>query len=173
ELKMEQAGISHEALKSIDTNLKIKTFDVKGGTEEQGEYLKFGLAIFLAYIIFMFIMIYGVKVMRSVVEEKNNRVVEIIISSVKPFNLMMGKILGTTLVALTQFIIWIAMGMTLLFAGSAFFASKMPNPAAMQQSEQMMQNPEWMSEAQASINTLLSMNYPLIIILFIVYFFIG
>jgi len=173
EIKMEKAGISREAMDGVKSNVKIQSFNLKGNAQDGGDYLKFGLAIFLAYIIFMFIMIYGVKVMRSVVEEKNNRVVEIIISSVKPFNLMMGKILGTTLVALTQFIIWIAMGMTLLFAGSAFFASKMPTPATMQQSEQMMQNPEWMSEAQASINTLLSMNYPLIIILFIVYFFIG
>lgn len=61
------------------------------------------------YATFMFIIMYGVRVMRSVLEEKNNRVVEIIISSVKPFELMMGKILGVTLVALTQFVIWIAM----------------------------------------------------------------
>ena len=57
----------------------------------------------------MFIMIYGVRVMRSVLEEKNNRVVEILISSVKPFELMMGKILGVTFIALTQFAIWITM----------------------------------------------------------------
>jgi ABC-2 type transport system permease protein len=63
----------------------------------------------LMYVTFMFIIIYGVRVMRSVLEEKNNRVVEIIISSVKPFELMMGKILGVTLVALTQFLIWISM----------------------------------------------------------------
>src|SRR5690606_10986807 len=120
ELKMEKAGISGDALKSIDSNIQIKTFNLKGGAEEKGEFIKFGVAIFLAYVIFMFIMIYGVKVMRSVVEEKNNRVVEIIISSVKPFNLMMGKIMGTTMVALTQFIVWITMGLGLLFAGSAF-----------------------------------------------------
>lgn len=173
ELKMEQAGISHEALKSIDTDLKIKTFDVKGGTEEQGEYLKFGLAIFLAYVIFMFIMIYGVKVMRSVVEEKNNRVVEIIISSVKPFNLMMGKILGTTMVALTQFIIWIAMGLTLLFAGSAFFSSKLEKVSAAQTEMLAQSNPEWMMKSQGIFTQLLDMDYPLILILFIVYFFIG
>jgi len=174
ELKMEQAGISHEALKNIDSNVKIKTFDLKGGSEEKGEYVKFGLAMFLAYVIFMFIMIYGVKVMRSVVEEKNNRVVEIIISSVKPFNLMMGKILGTTMVALTQFIIWIAMGLTLVLGGSAFFASKMPTNIDTPQAQAMMaQNPEWMTEAQGAFDTLLSLNYPFVIVMFVLYFFLG
>lgn len=172
ELKMEKAGISGEALKDIDSNIKIKTFNLKGGAEDKGEYLKFGLAIFLAYVIFMFIMIYGVKVMRSVVEEKNNRVVEIIISSVKPFNLMMGKIMGTTMVALTQFIIWIAMGLGLLFAGSAFFSSKLEQLPA-QQAEMMAQNPGWMMKSQGVFIQLLDMDYPLILILFVVYFFLG
>jgi ABC-2 type transport system permease protein len=63
------------------------------------------LAMLLMYATFMFIIIYGVRVMRSVLEEKNNRVVEIIISSVKPFELMLGKIFGVTLVALTQFVL--------------------------------------------------------------------
>lgn len=173
ELKMEKAGISGDALKSIDSNIKIKTFNLKGGSEDKGEYLKFGLAIFLAYVIFMFIMIYGVKVMRSVVEEKNNRVVEIIISSVKPFNLMMGKIMGTTMVALTQFIIWIGMGLGLLFAGSAFFSSKLEKMSA-QQNEMLTQtNPEWMLKSQGIFTELLDMDYPLILILFVVYFFLG
>ena len=76
----------------------------------------------------MFIIMYGVRVMRSVLEEKNNRVVEIIISSVKPFELMMGKILGVTLVALTQFIIWIAMTVS----AAVFFNQKYSVAAAYQ-----------------------------------------
>lgn len=174
ELKMEKAGISGDAMKSIDSDIQIKTFNVKGGDEDKGEYLKFGLAFFLAYVIFMFIMIYGIKVMRSVVEEKNNRVVEIIISSVKPFNLMMGKIMGTTMVALTQFLIWITMGLGLLFAGSAFFSSQIEENASKLQGQEMMaQNPEWMLKAQGSFDMLLDMDYPLILILFVVYFFLG
>lgn len=174
ELKMEKAGISGDAMKSIDSNIKIKTFNLKGGAEEKGEFLKFGVAIFLAYVIFMFIMIYGVKVMRSVVEEKNNRVVEIIISSVKPFNLMMGKIMGTTMVALTQFLIWITMGVGLLFAGSAFFASKMETNASTQQAQELLaQNPEWMTNAQTQFDSLMTLNFPFIIVFFVVYFFLG
>lgn len=174
ELKMEQAGISHDAVKNMGSDVRIKTFDLKGGSEEKGEYVKFGLAMFLAYIIFMFIMIYGVKVMRSVVEEKNNRVVEIIISSVKPFNLMMGKILGSTLVALTQFTIWIIMGLALMLGGSAFFASKMPTNLNTEQAQAMLeQNPEWMADAQEIFNTLMDLNYPFILIMFMLYFLLG
>lgn len=176
ELKMQQAGISDQQLKTIDSNLQLKTYNLKGGEEDNGEFIKFGLAMFLSYVIFMFIMIYGVKVMRSVVEEKNNRVVEIIISSVKPFNLMMGKILGTTLVALTQFIIWIVMGLGLTFAASAFLSSEMeiptniPNP---QTQELMAENPDWMMEAKNVTDMLMDLNYPFILTFFVLFFFVG
>ncbi len=176
ELKMQNAGISDQQLKTIDSKVTLKTFNLKGGEEEKGEFLKFGLAMFLSYVVFMFIMIYGVKVMRSVVEEKNNRVVEIIISSVKPFNLMMGKILGTTFVALTQFIIWILMGVGLTFAASAFFASKMEIPTNLntpQAQKMMAQNPEWMLNAKNITDTLMDLNYPFILTFFVIFFFVG
>lgn len=176
EMKMEQVGISPEKLGEMKSNISIKSFDLKGGKENRGEYIKFGFAMALSYIIFMFIMIYGVKVMRSVVEEKNNRVVEIIISSVKPFNLMMGKILGTTFVALTQFIIWIIMGVGLAVAGSAYLGSKMENISALnsEQAQLMMnQNPEWLEKSQNLMDGFMDMNFPFIIILFLIYFLIG
>lgn len=177
EIKMEKAGISEEALKSINSNLSIKTFNLKGGSEEKAEYLKFGIAFGLAYIIFMFIMIYGVKVMRSVVEEKNNRVVEIIISSVKPFNLMMGKILGTTMVALTQFFIWIVMGLVLMIGGSIFLGKKMaesmPANNVASAEEFIAQNPEWVLKMNDSLDSILSLNYPFILIFFVIYFLLG
>src|SRR5690606_4155421 len=125
EFKRNSEGITQESLDKIKSDISIKTFNLKGGQEDKGQFIKYIVAFGLAYILFMFIMIYGVKVMRSVVEEKNNRVVEIIISSVKPFNLMMGKNFGTTLVALTQFIIWGIMGGLLMIASSAFLASKL------------------------------------------------
>jgi len=180
DLKMENAGMSEAQLKGLKSNISIKTFNLKdsnGGEKGEGsDYLKFGLAMFLAYITFTFIMIYGVKIMRSVVEEKNNRVVEIIISSVKPFNLMMGKILGTTFVALLQFLVWIMMGLALVLGGSAFLSSKikMPTETMNGTAQQMLdQNPEWMTDTQGMLNSLLDLNYPLILILFLVYFLLG
>ncbi|MGB3144426.1 MAG: ABC transporter permease, partial [Maribacter sp.] len=73
------------------------------------------------YLIMMFIIIYGGFVMRSVIEEKTSRIIEVIISSVKPFYLMMGKIIGTSLAGITQFAIWIISGAILLFVGLAIF----------------------------------------------------
>ncbi|MEG0697395.1 MAG: ABC transporter permease, partial [Algoriella sp.] len=136
--------------------------------------LKIGLSMFLTYIIFMFVMIYGVKVMRSIVEEKNNRVVEIIISSVKPFELMMGKIVGTTMVALTQFGIWIGMTLVLLLAFPAIAASRMDMTQQMMNQAQVAEaNPDMMQKMTEVSEVLMSFNYPLIIFAFIAYFILG
>ena len=180
ELKMVSAGISQNQLDQLKSNIKVKTTNLKDGKgkDSTAEYLKFGIALFLAYIIFMFIMLYGVKVMRSVVEEKNNRVVEIIVSSIKPFNLMMGKILGTTFVALTQFAIWIFMGATLIIGGSAFFASKLEIPEEMSnmstaQAEALMANPEWMMETNNILNEIMNIDFLFITVFFIIFFLLG
>lgn len=180
ELKMASAGISAEQLNNLKSNVSIKTHNLKDNhtKDDKGEmadYLKFAIGMVLAYVIFMFIMIYGVKVMRSVVEEKNNRVVEIIISSVKPFNLMMGKIVGTTLVAFTQFAIWISMGIVLFIGGSTFLSSKMKSTtdlSAMNQ-QNILENPEWMTQTNELMESLLTLNYPLIIGLFLIFFILG
>ena len=74
----------------------------------------------VGYLLFMFIIIYGNMIMRSVIEEKTSRVIEIIISSVKPFQLMFGKIIGTTLAGITQFVIWIFLGYVLITILSVF-----------------------------------------------------
>jgi len=68
--------------------------------------LKIGLGLIAGYLLMMFVMIYGTSVMRSVIEEKTSRIIEIIVSSVKPFQLMMGKILGNASAGLLQFFIW-------------------------------------------------------------------
>ena len=73
------------------------------------------------YLIMMFIIIYGNFVMRSVIEEKTSRIIEVIISSVKPYQLMMGKIIGNSLAGILQFTIWVALGLLLLFGSSMFF----------------------------------------------------
>ena len=118
----------------------------------------------------MFILMYGVRVMRSVLEEKNNRVVEIIISSVKPFELMMGKIIGVTFVALTQFSIWIMMSV----AGAVFFnASFYRLPMNLPSGEVQTGNTDPNIIISEVSHTLLEMNFPLIILVFILFFLLG
>ena len=79
-------------------------------TSKIDNFAKLGFGIAAGYLLFMFIIIYGNMIMRSVIEEKTSRIIEIIISSVKPVQLMLGKIIGTSLAGLTQFIIWLVFG---------------------------------------------------------------
>ena len=174
EYRMKISGIDQVKLKETNSRVSLNVFNVKEGKEDKGVELKIALSGGLTYIIFMFIMIYGVKVMRSVVEEKNNRVVEIIISSVKPFQLMMGKILGTTMVAVTQFAIWISMTLGLLTIFPAVAASRMDMAQdVLNQTEVTEANPEMMQIVAETSEILLSFNYPLIIFTFIIYFVLG
>ena len=174
ESRLKQSGIDQTALKNTSSNVSLNVFNIKEGKEDKGLELKIALSGALTYIIFMFIMIYGVKVMRSVVEEKSNRVIEIIISSVKPFELMLGKILGTTMVAVTQFSIWIAMTISLLAIFPIIVSSRVDMAQqALDQQELMENNPDLMQIAAETSEVLLSFNYPLIIFTFITYFVLG
>lgn len=102
-------GINSETLKVINANkLSVKTIKLTdGGMENSNVGVSTLIGVLGAVIIYMFIFIYGVQIMRGVIEEKSNRIVEVIISSIKPFQLMMGKIAGIALVGLTQFSIWV------------------------------------------------------------------
>jgi len=109
--KLKQLGFDEEKLKTVNPKVEVKTIKLKAGGKEEisSTEIIMGIGFFAAIIIYMFIFIYGVQIMRGVIEEKTSRVVEILISSVKPFQLMMGKIVGIALVALTQFILWIVL----------------------------------------------------------------
>ena len=106
---LKQAGIDIDILEQAKTNITIKTkiIDNEGKTTASNTEASIGIGFITGILIYMFIFMYGTMVMRGVIEEKTNRIVEIIISSVKPFQLMMGKILGVALVGLTQFFLWI------------------------------------------------------------------
>lgn len=172
--KMKQLGIAETQLDNLDKNFSLKTINVSEDNKEDSDLafgVKTGLSMVLMYVTFMFIIIYGVRVMRSVLEEKNNRVVEIIISSVKPFELMMGKILGVTMVALTQFIIWITMsviGALILNTGFSSIQKNIPGGI-----EEIMSKLDIAQIATQISHSLLELNFPLIIFVFIIYFLLG
>jgi ABC-2 type transport system permease protein len=96
-------------MKSIETNVSIQTkkIDESGAVKETSTGIAMALAYIFGLLMYMLVFIFGSQVMRGVIEEKTSRVVEVIISSVKPIQLMMGKIIGIALVGLTQFLIWI------------------------------------------------------------------
>lgn len=172
--KIKQLGIIESQLDNLDKSFTLKTINVSENNKEDSDLtfgVKTGLSMVLMYVTFMFIIIYGVRVMRSVLEEKNNRVVEIIISSVKPFELMMGKILGVTMVALTQFIIWIAMSVAGALVLNTGFSSLQKNiPGG---SEGLAGKMDVAQIATEVSHSLLELNFPLIIFVFIVFFLLG
>jgi len=172
--KIKQLGIAETEIDDLDKGFTLKTINVSENNKEDSDLalgVKSVLSMLLMYVTFMFIIIYGVRVMRSVLEEKNNRVVEIIISSVKPFELMMGKILGVTLVALTQFIVWITMSVVGALVLNTGFSSMQKNiPGG---DEAMMSKLDIAQIATQVSHSLLELNFPLIIFVFIVFFLLG
>jgi len=106
-LKLDQLGIDSEKIKASRIPTNIKMYNFSG--EESSKLingLKIGVGLIAGYLLMMFVMIYGTSVMRSVIEEKTSRIIEIIVSSVKPFQLMLGKIIGNASAGLLQFFIW-------------------------------------------------------------------
>jgi len=116
---------------------RVKTIvDVKNnvGEKETNDSLNVAVGLICGLLIYMFIFIYSAQVMRGVIEEKTSRIVEVIISSVKPFQLMMGKIIGVAMVGLTQFILWVVLTLVLSSAGLSVFAnSQQINPEKIEQ----------------------------------------
>ena len=107
--KLKAAGIDLAILSEAQSTVHISTKIITegGGTTNSKAEASMGIGFVCGILIYMFIFMYGTMVMRGVIEEKTSRIVEVIISSVKPFQLMMGKILGVALVGLTQFALWI------------------------------------------------------------------
>ncbi len=107
--KLMEFGISRSKLDSTQANIRIKTVKVQsdGSEEVSSTAVIMAIGFIAGFIIYIFIFVYGAQVMRAVLEEKTNRVVEVLVSSVKPFELMMGKVVGIALVALTQVALWL------------------------------------------------------------------
>lgn len=119
--KLVDRGVDLDMIEESKTLVSINIENFTGErTSKVSNWIKAGFGGGAGYLLMMFIIIYGNMVMRSVIEEKTNRIIEVIISSVKPFKLMMGKIIGTTLAGITQFTIWIILGGVLLFALVSF-----------------------------------------------------
>ena len=167
-----------ERLAAAKTNITINTIKVgtSGEVKQTSTEIAMGLGYIGGFLIYMFIFMYGTMVMRGVMEEKQNRIVEVIASSVKPFNLMMGKILGVALVGLTQIAIWIFLfSIISMIAQGILFSASDFDPAMAQQmlQQQGMALDQPQNKAQEIMIWLGNMNFPLIIFSFVFYFFGG
>ena len=120
--RLQEMGVSTAEFEAIDRPFEINTATFAGDLNLKGiTEIKAFIGGGFGYLIMMFIIIYGGFVMRSVIEEKTSRIIEVIISSVKPFELMLGKIIGTSLAGITQFAIWIVAGGMLLVLAFTIF----------------------------------------------------
>jgi ABC-2 type transport system permease protein len=124
----EIAGLDSIMAEMDKVGVNISTIKLgDDGTEKQSSTEVAMIVSFIfAFMSYMFVFIYGAQVMRGVMEEKTSRIIEVIVSSVKPFQLMMGKIIGIALVALTQFLLWIALTALILFVVKTIFVQDIP-----------------------------------------------
>ncbi len=179
-----------QILKSIRTNVSVQTIkiDESGTVKETSTGIAMAMAYLGGFLMYMLVFIFGSQVMRGVIEEKTSRVVEVLVSSVKPVELMIGKITGIALVGLTQFLIWIA-----ILIGSLLVVGKVLQPkevvAAVQEAPQSIlaasqiadspvtqsvadQTPE-LKELLAILKTLKNQKWGLILFSFIFFFLTG
>jgi ABC-2 type transport system permease protein len=169
-----KANLDTLAIRNAQSKVNISLAKASGEQSVKGlNEIKIAIGGGFGYLIMMFIIIYGNMVMRSVIEEKTNRIIEIIISSVKPFQLMIGKIIGTSLAGILQFFIWAVIGLSLMFAASVFFGVNV-GPTARVSPELMDQAQHELSgTAQMYIKELWNLPIASILIGFVVYFIGG
>ncbi len=173
-LKINGIDVSKVENSKVESNLKLSKYS--GETSVKGANLmKVILGFLFGYLIMMFIIIYGNFVMRSVIEEKTSRIIEIIISSVKPYQLMMGKIIGNSLAGILQFVIWAIVGTLIFFIASTIFGADLASQSMTNQQAVLnaaSQNVDKYSEIAGYLNEL--KNLPIItIIISFVFYFIG
>lgn len=170
-------GISKVVLDSIRKASKdFYTVENKtGGDKVQNARGNTAIGTICGMLIYITMFIFGAMVMRGVMEEKTNRIAEVMVSSVKPFQLMMGKILGIGAVGLTQLFLWIILMVGISFAASAFLS-----PGVMAEVQQIQNNPSMISNSGSqlsdqaiAISKFKNFNWPLILSSFVFYFFGG
>lgn len=177
-------------LKDVRTNVSVQTIriDESGQTKETSTGISMALAYIGGFLMYMLVFMFGAQVMRGVIEEKTSRVVEVIVSSVKPVQLMMGKIVGIALVGLTQFLIWVflTMGIVVVVKSTILkdknvteIVQTLPqnmmsenNPSAASPAKTAEVSPEF-AEFSKLFDNALNQDWLLIILSFIFYFISG
>jgi len=174
---LDQLGIDAEKIKASRISAGIKMYNFSG--EQSSKLingLKIGVGAIAGYLLMMFVMIYGTSVMRSVIEEKTSRIIEIIVSSVKPFQLMLGKIIGNASAGLLQFFIWGIILLLISLVSSYVFGIDMTEVQASKLSSEQIATIKAAAgngELQKVIQEFFRLPLVTIFILFIFYFLGG
>ena len=174
-IKLKDSGLDPAVIDKLNININtnLETFEGEA-TSKLGSGLKLAFGGAAGYLLFMFIIIYGNMIMRSVIEEKTSRIIEIIISSVKPIQLLLGKIFGTSLAGITQFVIWVIIGGILMVGVTAVFGLNISESQMAQQEviNQVSNNAEMQKEVATLMQEILNLPLANLVIMFIL-FFIG
>lgn len=177
-LKLEASGIDKDVLGSIKTSIEVSTIKISDDGSEKKTFTEVSmiLGLFAGLMIYFFIFIFGSQVMRGVIEEKTSRIVEVIVSSVKPFQLLMGKIVGVALVGLTQFLLWVVLTFGIYMAFQAAYGDSLrfdSNPAMMENAQQMQMQGGLNEGALKVFEVINSINFTAMILSFLFYFLGG
>jgi ABC-2 type transport system permease protein len=183
-------GIDEATLSSVKSNINLVVEDIETNKKSYTE-ISWALGFVGGMLIYFFIFMYGAQVMRGVIEEKTSRIIEVIVSSVKPIQLMLGKIIGIAMVGLTQFLLWIALTLGLVTAFTAVYADQITKyktseqPAVTSPGQLFSSDVAGMPDTQKGIESLgsdenigqiidvfFSINYGVIIFTFL-FFFVG
>ena len=174
--KLLRQGVDPDVVEQAKTFVSIKSFtlgDEEGSEETSATPLKMGLGYIAGMLIYFFIFFYSVQVMRGVIEEKTSRIVEVIISSVRPYQLMLGKILGIGLVGVVQFLIWIILCTTIYGVVSTFVFPDLLAQSAGAGAPGMAAPDMGNVEGLQIFDMIRSINFPLVLGGFAFYFFGG
>ncbi len=171
--KLIAQGIDIQVLQSAKTDIALKVRQLlEKGEKDSHSLVLTGIGFVSGFLIYFFVFIYGVQMMRGVLEEKTSRVVEVVISSVKPFQLMLGKIIGIAGVGLTQIIIWIVLG-TLALSTVGVIAGADKNQATALQPVQTTAQQAPVSDMANILQIVNSIDIPLLLFGFVFYFLFG
>ena len=155
----------------VDVDVRSIKWSEAGDEQESSTEAAMGLGLMLSIFTYMFVLMYGAMIMNSVIEEKTNRIVEVVVSSCRPFQLMLGKIIGVGLVGLTQMLIWIVLLVVVAMVAGSVFGMGNLSPDAV--SPEALASAKDMGAMEAIVRETLSINYIPIIVGFILYFIGG
>jgi len=175
-IKLINSGIEQEQLDQLKARVELSTYNLSktGAENESSSEASSAVGYISAFLIYFFIFFYGAQIMRGVIEEKTSKVIEVIISSVKPFQLMMGKIIGVGAVGLTQFLLWTALSTGIVSVGSAILLKEVePDKIESMVQDQPIKTPVKADTGNAIFDALKKVNFPLVVSCFVFYFLGG
>lgn len=176
DMKLTRSGLTEEQLAELDTNVDIESFNLSetGDEKKSDANSTFWLGYVTGFLIYIFLFAYGSQVMQGVIEEKSSKIVEVIVSTVRPLHMMIGKVIGVASVGIFQVLIWVVLGSVVFTVGLSILGANM-DPA---EAAQIMQAGEGAAQAQAQeVEKIMSIvrDIPVtqIVLLFLFYFLGG